>query len=67
MVETFIAGSSPSEMADCTNRRVHIIACGSSRLRWRFIRTTRRRLNCRSTPKANKVGAQLQSSAKMFC
>lgn len=67
MVETFLAGSSPSEMADCTNRRGHIAACGSSRLCGRLVRTSRRRLNCRSKLKANKAEAQLQSSTKMFC
>lgn len=67
MIKSFTTWSSPSEMADCTNRRMHIIVCRSSQLCWRLVRTTRRRLNSKSKLKANKVEAQLQSSTMMFC
>lgn len=67
MIKSFTTRSSPSEMADCMNRRMHIIVCRSSQLCWRHVRTTRRRLNSASKLKANKVEAQLQSSTMMFC
>jgi len=67
MVETLIAGSCPGETAACTNRRVHIIACRSSRLCWRLVKTTGRRLDSRSKEKAGEVEDHFQSSTKMFC
>lgn len=59
MIKSSTTRSSPSEMAGCMSRRMHIIVCRSSQLCWRLVRAARRRLSSTSKLKANKVEAQL--------